>query len=141
MVHLGVNQQKAITITAMQKIGTDSIEDTDESAKLYYKYGKYEDDSEWILVENEDKSTHTLTLSSVENKDIIIKALHNETEYETETITYSPLNTPVLDLSNDTDTILYSADGNELLGNSVNSKATLYLNGDNLGETETVTYV
>lgn len=53
------------------------------------------------------------------------KLIYNE--YETETITYSPLNTPVLDLTNDSGAIAY--DGNTMLGNSVSSTATVYLNG------------
>lgn len=53
------------------------------------------------------------------------KPIYNE--YETETITYSPLNTPVLDLTNDSDAIAY--DDNTILGNSVSSTAVVYLNG------------
>lgn len=53
------------------------------------------------------------------------KLIYNE--YETETITYSPLNTPILDLTNDSDAIAY--DDNTILGNSVSSTAVVYLNG------------
>ena len=47
--------------------------------------------------------------------------------YEDDTITYSPLNTPVLDLTNDSDVIAYN--GNTKLGDSVSSTAVVYLNG------------
>ena len=129
-VHLGVNQQTPITITAMQKVGTEAIEDIDENAKLYYRYA---DTYSWTEVSD---PAYTVTLMPTADKDLIIKATHldedTEIEYDTETITYSPLNTPALDLDNDTDTILYSADGTQLLGVPVTSTATLYLNGDPL---------
>lgn len=138
MIHLGENQKSTIKVTAMQKVGTEHIEDADENAKLYYQY---KGDTTWIEVKNKDNSTHILTLDTLENKDLVIKALHGDTEYETETITYSPLNTPTLDLDNDTDTILYSSDGTELLGAPVSSNATLYLNGDELAASYTWTLV
>ena len=129
-VHLGVNQQTPITITAMQKVGTEAIEDIDENAKLYYRYA---DTYSWTEVSD---PSYTITLLPTVDKDLIIKATHlngdTEVEYDRETITYSPLNTPTLDLDNDTDTILYSADGTQLLGAPVTSTATLYLNGDPL---------
>jgi hypothetical protein len=53
--------------------------------------------------------------------------------YEFETITYSPLNTPVIDLTNDSANLNYSADGTTKIGDaSVSTTATLYLNGDPL---------
>lgn len=129
-VHLGTNQQASITITAMQKVGTEAIEDVDESAKLYYKYA-----SSYVWTEVTSPS-YTLTMTPDSDEDLQIKAIHmdgdDEVVYETETITYSPLNTPALDLDNDSDAILYSADGETLLGGPVTSTATLYLNGDPL---------
>lgn len=144
-VHLGVNQQSPIEVIAMQKIGTETIEDIDENAQLYYRY---KEDLEWLPVKEpvendpDNYTTHQLVLNpqSLKNQDLIIKAVHvidgTETEYETETITYSPLNTPILDLDNDTDTILYPAKAEDdyqgPLGDPVKSKAILYLNGDPL---------
>lgn len=178
-VHLGTNQKNTITVTAMRKIGTELIEDIDESAKLFYQF---KGDSFWFPVEvpvagEPDKyMTHCLTLNPEElpegfvfkDRDLLIKAIHTvieevageeqekDVEYETEAITYSPLNTPVLDLDNDTDTILYPAkpeddlvdsiefidtDGTKKyiglpLGAPVKSKATLYLNGDAFANTD-----
>ena len=153
-IHLGNNQQVPIEATAMQKIGTESIEDVDENARLFYRY---KEDLEWTPVEVaiEGKpgnyATHHLSIdtAALKNQDLIIKAVHIidgvEVEYETETITYSPLNTPVLDLDNDTDTILYPAsaadDYQGPLGDPVKSKATLYLNGDPLEASYSWTFV
>lgn len=172
-VHLGVNQKNTLTVTAMRKIGTELLEDVDESAKLFYQF---KGDSFWfpveVLVEGKTDAyeTHCLILNpedlpedfEFKDRDLLVKAIHTITEevdgevqikdveYETESITYSPLNTPVLDLDNDTDTLLYpakpeddlvdaieftDADGTTKyigipLGSPVHSKATLYLNGD-----------
>ena len=57
------------------------------------------------------------------------KPIYNE--YETETITYSPLNTPALDLNNDSAALNYTTDGTKINANDkVSSTATLYLNGE-----------
>lgn len=148
-VHLGTNQQKAITVTAMQKVGTNAAEDVDESATLFYTFNKNESWNQVpgrVVGEGENAKTYYDTFDSskidrfkFEDSDLLIKAMHGENEYETESITYSPLNTPTLDLDNDTDTILYPAkpedDINGPLGAPVKSKATLYLNGDELDAT------
>lgn len=144
-VHLGTNQKTAVTITAMQKVGTNAAEDLDESAILEYSFNG----TSWTKVpgrvvgEGENAATYydtfdssAITGFSFTDKDLLIRASHGDIVYETETITYSPLNTPVLDLDNDTDTILYPAkaadDENGPLGLPVASRATLYLNGDEL---------
>lgn len=178
-VHLGVNQKNTLAVTAMRKIGTELLEDVDESAKLFYQF---KGDSFWFPVEvpvdgkTDTYETHCLTLNpedlpdgfEFKDRDLLVKAIHTITEevdgevqikdveYETETITYSPLNTPVLDLDNDTDTLLYpakpeddlvdaieftDADGTTKyigipLGSPVRSKATLYLNGDAFATTD-----
>jgi len=48
--------------------------------------------------------------------------------YEEETITYSPLNTPIIDLTNDRDVIKYAPNGTKLTGD-VSSTAQVYLGG------------
>ena len=49
---------------------------------------------------------------------------------------YAPLNTPVLHLSNETDVLLYAANGTDCLtATGVSSTATLYVNGDPLEAT------
>lgn len=64
----------------------------------------------------------------------------DENVYEVETITYSPLNTPVVDLSNDTDDLSYDASGTTKIDSneSVTSTARLYLNGKEI--TSNLTY-
>ena len=60
--------------------------------------------------------THTLEASIFDKKnyDIIIEAYTSSSTStilrDSEIITYSPLNTPVLDLTNDNDTLLYKYD-------------------------------
>ena len=77
--------------------------------------------------------------NDIKADNIIIKLAHAYTdqndstkiiynEYETETITYSPLNTPIIDLTNDTDVIKYKPDGNKITAD-VSSTAQVYLGG------------
>lgn len=136
-IHAGTNQKTAISASAMKKIGTDTAEVPDTAAVLEYSF----DGTNWTKVpgRTEGGSTYYDTFDSSQISgftftaaDLLIRATHNGVEYDTETITYSPLNTPVIDLSNDTATILYSASGTTLLGDPVSSTATLYLNGDPL---------
>mgnify|MGYP003292549718 CR=1 FL=1 len=148
-VHSGPNQLEDVTVTAMVKLGSEpEIEDT--AAKLYYKWG--DDGSEQavqtvIEEELEDGTTKEVTIThtfkilakQLEEKNLIIIFKHENENLgitlvlNTETIMYSPLATPNLVLSNDTDTILYSAAGE--VQTSPSSIATLYLNGDELEAT------
>lgn len=143
--HAGSNQRNAITAVAMQKIGSNLSEDRDESAVLYYRFGTT---GSWnkvpgrTVVEGDTAKIYYDTFDSsmianfvFKSDDLCIQAKHGDTEYELESITYSPLNTPVIDLSNDTASIAYSADGEEQLGDEVQSTATLYLNGEELAAT------
>lgn len=68
----------------------------------------------------------------MDNKDLLIQLRHDtaETECQTETITFSPLNTPVLDLSNDDDSITYKSDGTTKVSGDVSTTAGVYLNGE-----------
>lgn len=51
--------------------------------------------------------------------------------YEIETIPYSPLNTPVINLDNDSAALPYDEDGEKVLYNStVSTTASVYLNGE-----------
>lgn len=127
LVHKGSQQKDNILITAMTKIGTN-LETEDASAILEYKW---QTDETWTAINTE--YTHKLLISSFKNEDLIIKASHNETEYETETITYSPLNTPVLDLSNDTATLTYEGDI-KLGAENATTTAKVYLNGEDISK-------
>lgn len=137
VVHTGTNQEKAIEATAMKKVGEET-EEPDTTAKLYYRY--YNDEN-WI------GGDHILKIENYKDEDLYIVASHKESFspdktleqtdsdiYDWETITFSPLNTPVLDLTNDSDSLTYNAENNkiEVPGQtaSVTSTAALYLNGD-----------
>ena len=137
VVHTGTNQEKAIEATAMKKVG-ENTEEPDTTAKLYYRYYK---DENWI------GGNAGLKIENYKDEDLYIVASHKENFipdktleqtdsdiYDWETITFSPLNTPVLDLTNDSDSLTYNAENNkiEVPGQtaSVTSTAALYLNGD-----------
>lgn len=118
-IHTGKNQTTPIAVTAMKKVG-EGTETSDNTATLKYQY---EGDSIWTTA-----TGASFTLNALENKNLIIKAYHSGVEYEAETITYSPLNTPTLDLSNDSAAITY--EGVTKTSDNVSSTATLYLNGE-----------
>lgn len=53
--------------------------------------------------------------------------------YEIETIPYSPLNTPVINLDNDSAALPYDEDGDKVLYNTtVSTTAKVYLNGEDI---------
>jgi hypothetical protein len=68
--------------------------------------------------------------------------LNEENEFEvsdSEIITYSPIDTPVLDLSNDRATLVYKPNGEKIGEGTVSSIATVYLDGQEL--TDGVEYI
>lgn len=77
-------------------------------------------------------ATLTIAANAIQNHSLLVEATHNASgtrqAYESETITYSPLNTPVLDLTNDSATIAYN--GADKLGDNVSSTATVWLAGE-----------
>ena len=125
-VHTGNLQQTDIEVKALAKIGNDG-EGPDENAYLRYKWDNESNWSDW-----NKNATLIISKADIKNYNLRIQATHastgtNRQVYEDETVTYSPLNTPVLDLTNDSDAIAY--DDNTILGNSVSSTAIVYLNG------------
>lgn len=129
-VHTGNLQQTDIEVKALAKIGNDS-ESKDTNA--YFRYS-WDNGTTWIHKDWTKPTDATLIIkkADIQNNNLRIQATHDSNGdkrqvYEDETITYSPLNTPVLDLTNDNDAIAY--DGNTILGNSVSSTAAVYLNG------------
>jgi hypothetical protein len=56
--------------------------------------------------------------------------ISNPVIYSDETITYSPLNTPTLSLTNESASINYTSDGMTNIGDDLSSSATLYSNGE-----------
>jgi flagellar basal body rod protein FlgC len=144
VVHTGTKHNENITVTAMKKVGTNGKEEPDTDAYLWYKHNTAED---WTLTNVSETSHNTLILESesIEDSNIRILATHegsfnpnseginvdtDENIYEREEITFSPLNTPVLDLTNDSAAIAYKVNGEKVtLTDTVESTATLYLNG------------
>ena len=155
-VHTGTSQTSAIEVAAMTKEGSEA-EKTDTTAYLWYKF---KTDSAWNLAtdlntDDEIKEHYKLIINadSIKDSDLEILATHDNTftpdenttalseeVYKFETITYSPLNTPVVDLSNDTDDLSYDASGTTKIDNNekVTSTAGLYLNGKEV--TSNLTY-
>lgn len=69
------------------------------------------------------------------------KLVADERVYEIETIPYSPLNTPVINLDNDTAALPYDQDGvNVLYGTEVSTTASVYLNGEDISGDFTFTW-
>ena len=137
-IHTGESSINALEITAMRKEGT-SPETPDTTAYLWYKFSSSEN---WI--KETDGSTHLINIpvSALKNEDLLIIATHNSSDtlppnkdwYDQETITYSPKNTPVIDLTNDSDILPYDADG-YIIGNPIaTTTAELYLNGEKINE-------
>lgn len=129
-VHTGTLQQTDIEIKALAKIGNDG-ESHDNNAYLRYSW---DNGATWASPGWAKPTGATLVIqkAAVQDHNLRVQATHdskgdNRQVYEDETITYSPLNTPVLDLTNDSGAIAY--DGNTMLGNSVSSTAVVYLNG------------
>lgn len=137
-VHLGTLQTTNLVIEAMCKEGTEGIEKADTSARLFWRFSG---ESTWTDAKN---YTYSLTFRGplAQDKDIEIIATHDteftpepetsildEEVYEAETITYSPLNTPALDLSNDSAALTYTAGGDKIGESTVSTTPTLYLNG------------
>ena len=139
-IHTGKNQASNIEIIPYAKTGNAS-EVIDTTA--YFKYsldnGTTWNSDNWTLLQD---NKIIILAKDIIADNIIVKLAHARTdtedstntvysEYETETITYSPLNTPVLDLNNDSAALNYTTDGTKINANDkVSSTATLYLNGE-----------
>ena len=144
-VHTGTNRTADIEITAWKKTG-ESAEEFDSDATIEYKW---ESDSDWTELEmgREDdldssnpSQVYIIPATETANEDLLIHGLHGSLEFDTETITFSPLNTPVLDLTNDSASLPYTKDGN-IIGNpapTVDTTANLYLGGELI--TSNITY-
>ena len=141
-VHTGAAHKSTITVTAMKKIGADGAEENDDTATLYWRYkndnGSWEEalDNTYILKLTPTFKADDIEIIATHDKTLVVdKDTTSDTEgiYEFETITYSPLNTPVIDLTNDSASLNYSADGKTKIGEAcVESTASLWLNGEPL---------
>ena len=139
--HLGTNQENPIEATPYAKTGGEG-ERVDTGA--YFKYsldnGATWNSNDWTLITTQTNNKVVIAANSLTAKDLIIKFAHKYTdpgtsqvsyeEYEVESVTYSPLNTPVIDLDNDTDAIKYNPNGTKATGSgSVYSDAQVLLGG------------
>lgn len=131
--HSGSQQNRTITITAMVKLGSN-LETDDTGATLEYRWS--DGSTKQPEVENPDKPYELKFINTNEapfpNADLIITAKRNGVEYESETISFMPLNTPILILSNESDWIEYDSYGiNKINQNaSVESTAKVMLNNE-----------
>lgn len=133
LIHTGGQQKNSIIVRAIEKRGS-GIEKIDYSAILRYQYE--ESGEAWTYIQD---NTFTFDIP-LEDKNLIIQGIHRDKDengndieivFDSETITYSPLNTPILDLTNDNASIAYN--GEIKLGDAtVSSTANLYLNGEAL---------
>ena len=133
-IHKGTNQQDSITATAWSKFGNNNSE---QNSELWIRYGWRGENGtfESYSYSTPEQSTITVPGDNFLDTDLIFELGNWDgttfTRTDSEIITYSPLNTPVLDLSNDTGDLAYSANGTTKLNstNTTSSIATIYLNG------------
>lgn len=158
-VHTGNKHNKDIAIVAMKKISSYE-ECPDEQAFLWWKYKNVIDNPETSDI-NESRwkraeQNYRLNFSAPDeilNDDILILATHSkdfdpnssenlntdENIYLQEEIPFSPLNTPIINLTRDSGALTYNNDGTTKIGSdTVSTTAELYLNGSLI--TSEVTY-
>lgn len=130
-VHRGTNQQEAIIATAWKKFGTDAKTQNNEAALRYSwrqsdgTFGNYSSPALGRI------EVPTAAFLDADLK-IEIGTLVGDTftpTGESNIITYSPINTPVLDLSNDSAALTYDNAGNKIGNNTVSCTAVVYLDG------------
>lgn len=154
--HTGANQASDITVTALKKSGESEEEfdqnvlfrvgglsglpETDASFKL--------DDLPSIFSATEDGQGFIISKEVIANctTNIVISAYHEQENdgyslFDSETITYSPVNTAVIDLDNDMAAIAYDADGENKINENdiVISTAKVLQNGQEI--TDTISYI
>ena len=130
MVHRGLNQQDTITITGFKKFGNSPQEiNTD----LAIRYG-------WRQLgggfdEYSDVAYGQITIQPLnfKNVDLIIETGEvKDGEFTANgynILTYSPINTPVLNLSRDSASLAYTSGGTKIGTDTVSSIAAVYLDG------------
>lgn len=131
LVHRGTNQQEAITATAWKAFGAESKKQNNE---VYLRYGWRQSGSTFGNYSSHTAGTIEIPVASFVDSDLKIEAgtLVNEVftpTGESNIITYSPMNTPVLDLSNDSASLTYDSAGNKIGDSVVSCTAAVYLDG------------
>lgn len=131
LVHRGTNQQETITATAWKAFGTESKTQNNE---VYLRYGWRQSSGTFGNYSSHNAGTLEVPVASFVDSDLKIEAgtLVNEVftpTGESNIITYSPMNTPVLDLSNDSASLTYDSSGNKIGTAAVSCTAAVYLDG------------
>ena len=131
LVHRGTNQQEAIIAAAWKKFGTDAKTQNNEAALRYSwrqsdgTFGSYSDTA---LGRIEIPVSAFLDADLKIEIGTLVSDIFTPTG-ESNIITYSPINTPVLDLSNDNAALTYDNTGNKIGNNTVSCTAAVYLDG------------
>lgn len=144
-VHTGYLNSENIVFSAYKQVGSGTAA-LDDDAYLRYKW---QGDNWPSGAPYGWTKTNTVTLlkANLYSRDLIIEAAHKPAssyvKYDSETITYSPKNTPVVDLDNDTGAIAYDATGQTKItaSDTVSSTASVYLNGTDISSSCTITWV
>lgn len=142
--HFGIRHIDILHVSAMRKVGTGA-EELDSDAILYWWNPSSSESNKWVKAININYLDFTANnfRQLVKDNDLKILSTHDSTFTPDEsttsgtagvcsfvTIKYSPLSSPILEISPESSTIQYSSDGTIKLGTSVSSTAKLYLNGE-----------
>lgn len=131
LVHRGTNQQEAITATAWKAFGAESKKQNND---VYLRYCWRQSGSTFGSPSSHSAGTIEIKVANFLDADLKIEAgtLVNGVftpTGESNVITYSPMNTPVLDLSNDSASLTYDNAGNKIGDGIVSCTAAVYLDG------------
>ena len=131
LVHRGTNQQEAITATAWKAIGAKSKEQNND---VYLRYCWRQSGSTFGSPSSHSAGTIEIKVANFLDADLKIEAgtLVNGVftpTGESNIITYSPMNTPVLDLSNDSASLTYDSLGTKIGDATVSCTGAVYLDG------------
>jgi hypothetical protein len=131
LVHRGTNQQEAITATAWKAFGAESKTQNND---VYLRYcwrqagGIFGNPSSHSAGTIEIKVANFLDADLKIEAGTLVKGVFTPTG-ESNIITYSPMNTPVLDLSNDSASLTYDSLGTKIGDATVSCTGAVYLDG------------
>ena len=134
LVHRGTNQQEAITATAWKAFGAKSKEQNND---VYLRYCWRQSGSTFGNYSSHTAGTIEIPVTPVTSfvdadlkieAGTLVKGVFTPTG-ESNIITYSPMNTPVLDLSNDSASLTYDSLGTKIGDATVSCTGAVYLDG------------
>lgn len=121
-IHSGTQQKENLEIRAMVKFGSElETLDSDVNTKIEYKWGS---SGTTIVGDN----TIIIDANNVQDKDLIITYKRSGTVCDTDTIMFSPMNTPILDITKNSAAITYDKYGTKIGTDTVSSTGRLFLN-------------